>query len=375
MAPQLLWIGLGNMGRGMVKNLVEKGNLEKPVILYNRTRKRSEDIAAKLPEGKTEIVDSVEEGLKKADIIFTILSNDAAVRAVFSSALAGGDVAGKLFVECSTIHPDTTAQLARDAAAAGAQFVASPVFGAPAVAEAGQLIFVPAGPREAVERLRPYVRGVMGKGEIAFEDEPYEKALKLKLIGNTFVLNMVSVLGEGLTMAEKTGVGAAPVKQFLDGLFGGPYSAYGDRMLSGTYWKMEEPLFSADNARKDAGHAMDLAKSVGMELRHAAVVDDYLKVVAEHAGGDKGDVAGMYGAARKKAGLKYSVFVGLVIVVAMSVAAWFLSPKGENQTTWRSSLILAFASCYLMWFVTFMAQLHPLIEPRRSDVREQFVTE
>ncbi|RYP67013.1 hypothetical protein DL769_005873 [Monosporascus sp. CRB-8-3] len=375
MAPQLLWIGLGNMGRGMVKNLVEKGNLEKPLILYNRTQKRSEDLAAKLAEGKTEIVGSIEEGVKKADIVFTILSNDAAVRAVFSSALASGDVAGKLFVECSTIHPDTTVQLARDAAAVGAQFVASPVFGAPAAAEAGQLIFVPAGPREAVGRLRPYVRDVMGKGEIAFEDEPYEKALKLKLIGNAFVLNMVSMLGEGLTMAEKTGVGAGPVKQFLDGLFGGPYSAYGDRMLSGTYWKMEEPLFSADNARKDAGHAMNLAKSVGMELRHAAVVDDYLKVVADHAGGDKGDVAGMYGAARKKAGLKYSVFVGLVVVVAMSVAAWFLSPKGENQTTWRSSLILAFASCYLMWFVTFMAQLHPLIEPRRSDVREQFVSE
>ncbi|EMR63173.1 hypothetical protein MGN70_013978 [Eutypa lata] len=71
----------------------------------------------------------------------------------------------------------------------------------------------------------------------------------------------------------------------------------------------------------------------------------------------------------------YSVFVGLVIVVAMSVAAWFLSPKGENQTTWRSSLILAFASCYLMWFVTFMAQLHPLIEPRRNNLREAYVSE
>ena len=43
--------------------------------------------------------------------------------------------------------------------------------------------------------------------------------------------------------------------------------------------------------------------------------------------------------------------------------------------TWRSSLILAFASCYLMWFITFMAQLHPLIEPRRNDVREDFVSE
>ncbi|KAI0840846.1 ATP synthase subunit H-domain-containing protein [Hypoxylon sp. FL0890] len=68
----------------------------------------------------------------------------------------------------------------------------------------------------------------------------------------------------------------------------------------------------------------------------------------------------------------YSVFVGLAIVAGLCVAAWFLSPKGENQTTWRSSLILAFVSCYLMWFITFMAQLHPLIEPRRSTVREGF---
>lgn len=145
----------------------------------------------------------------------------------------------------------------------------------------------------------------MGKAEIPFEDQAYGQALKLKLIGNTFVLNMVSVLGEGLTLAEKSGVGAAPVKQFLDGLFGGPYSAYGDRMLSGAYHTMAEPLFSADNARKDIGHAADLARAAGMELKNAAVVDAYLKVVADHAGGDKGDVAGMYGAVRKNAGLRY----------------------------------------------------------------------
>ncbi len=292
--------------KGMVKNLVEKGDLDKPVILYNRTRKRADDLASSLPPGKTEVVDSVEEGVKRADIVFSIVSNDAAVRAVFGSALgAGGDVRGKLFVECSTVHPETTEQLARDAAAAGAQFVASPVFGAPAAAEAGQLIFVPAGPRAGIERLRPYARGVMGRAEIAFEDAPCGRALRLKLIGNTLVLNMVSILGESLAMAEKTGVGAAPVKQFVDGLFGGVYSAYADRMLSGAYWKMEEPLFSADNARKDIGHAIDLARSSGMELKNAAVVDEYLKVVADHAGGAKGDVAGMYGAARKNAGLKY----------------------------------------------------------------------
>ncbi|KAI0025543.1 ATPase, V0 complex, subunit E1/e2 [Xylariomycetidae sp. FL0641] len=71
----------------------------------------------------------------------------------------------------------------------------------------------------------------------------------------------------------------------------------------------------------------------------------------------------------------YSIFIGLIIVAALCAAAWFFAPKGENQTTWRSSLIIAFISCYLMWFITFMAQLHPLIEPRRTDLKESFARE
>ncbi|KAJ2968505.1 hypothetical protein NQ176_g9150 [Zarea fungicola] len=69
----------------------------------------------------------------------------------------------------------------------------------------------------------------------------------------------------------------------------------------------------------------------------------------------------------------YSIFVGLVIVVAMCAAAWFLAPKGENRVLWRSSIILAVVSCYLMWAITFLAQLHPLIRPKRHDLREQFL--
>ncbi|EAQ88085.1 ATPase, V0 complex, subunit E1/e2 [Chaetomium tenue] len=69
----------------------------------------------------------------------------------------------------------------------------------------------------------------------------------------------------------------------------------------------------------------------------------------------------------------WSVIIGFVIVVAMALAAWFFSPKGENQVLWRSSIILSIASCFLMWAVTFLAQLHPLIEPRRSDLRKEYI--
>ncbi|KAI0142786.1 NAD binding domain of 6-phosphogluconate dehydrogenase-domain-containing protein [Xylariaceae sp. FL1272] len=304
MAPQLLWIGLGNMGRGMCKNLVEKGNLDKPLILYNRTKKRSEDLAATLPAGKTEIVDTIEEGVKKADIIFTIVSNDAAVQEAVTTILKS-DIKGKTVIDCSTIHPDTSKQIAEDILAKGGDFVACPVFGAPAAADAGALIFVPAGPKASIDKLRPYTVGVMGRAEVPFDDKPYETSLKLKLLGNTFVVNMVTQIAEGMTLGEKSGVGAEPVKQLIDLLFGGVYSGYADRMVKGTYWKRDEPFFSADNARKDMRHAMNLGKSVGVEMTGAQRGDEYLKVVAEHSGGDKGDIAGIYGAVRKASGLKF----------------------------------------------------------------------
>ncbi|KAJ5666456.1 hypothetical protein N7523_003349 [Penicillium sp. IBT 18751x] len=65
----------------------------------------------------------------------------------------------------------------------------------------------------------------------------------------------------------------------------------------------------------------------------------------------------------------WSLIIGLIIIVAASLCAWFFSPKGENLTVWRSTLILSFISCYLMWAIVFLAQWHPLIAPKRADIR------
>ncbi|KDQ19301.1 hypothetical protein BOTBODRAFT_153181 [Botryobasidium botryosum FD-172 SS1] len=58
-----------------------------------------------------------------------------------------------------------------------------------------------------------------------------------------------------------------------------------------------------------------------------------------------------------------------VAVVLLSALTWTLTPKSEHQTLIRTSVSLTLVSCYLMWAITYLAQLHPLIEPRRSDVR------
>ncbi|MCJ1410970.1 hypothetical protein MMC19_005058 [Ptychographa xylographoides] len=287
----------------MCKNLVEKGNLDKPLIIFNRTTKRSTDLQSKLPPNKSTVADDLSQAVSKADIIFTCLGDDAAITDTISTAVKG-DVAGKLFVDCSTVHPDTTTQLAQAVEAHGAGFVACPVFGAPAMAENGQLVCVLAGPKALVDRVKPYCKGVMGRAEIDFGDQAPSKATHLKIIGNTFVLNMVETLSEGHTLAEKSGLGSDNLHQFIETMFPGPYTAYSSRLMGGDYYKREEPLFGVDLARKDAKHALSLAKAAGVRMRDVEVADGHLADVQKEMG-SKGDIAGIYGAVRQEAGLEF----------------------------------------------------------------------
>jgi 3-hydroxyisobutyrate dehydrogenase-like beta-hydroxyacid dehydrogenase len=302
--PRLAWIGLGNMGRGMVKNIVEKGSFTSPLAIYNRTTARSEKLASTLPSDRTKVVTSIEEAVADADIIFTCVGDDTAITDTIDTALKTPNVKGKLFVDCSTIHPDTTDKLAKTINDAGAEFVACPVFGAPAMADNGQLVCVLAGPAAQVSKAKPFCKGVMGRAEIDFSDQPHGTASRLKIIGNTFILNMVETLSEGHTVAEKSGLGSDNLHTFIETMFPGPYTAYSKRMIEGDYYKRDEPLFNVDLARKDAGHALALAESHGAKMKAVEVGDAHLKMVQEHMG-NKGDIAGVYGAVRQEAGLKF----------------------------------------------------------------------
>ncbi|CZT49043.1 related to gamma hydroxybutyrate dehydrogenase [Rhynchosporium secalis] len=303
MAPQVAWIGLGNMGRGMCKNLVEKGQLDKPLIIFNRTEKRATDLNKALPSGKSTVASSIENLVSKSDIIFTCVGDDHAINDTIDAALKSS-VEGKLFVDCSTVHPDTTEGLAKKITEAGGEFVACPVFGAPAMADNGQLVCVLAGPKESVEKVKPYTKGVIGRANIDFGDQAVGKATMLKIIGNTFILNMVETLSEGHVLAEKSGLGTDNLHRFVETMFPGPYTAYSTRMLSGDYHRREEPLFTVDLARKDARHANALAKTSGTRMKGVEVADEHLAQVKAHKGAS-GDIAAIYGAVRQEAGLYF----------------------------------------------------------------------
>jgi 3-hydroxyisobutyrate dehydrogenase-like beta-hydroxyacid dehydrogenase len=108
-----------------------------------------------------------------------------------------------------------------------------------------------------------------------------------------------------LVLTEKADIPLEKFQSFLSLLFPNtPYVSYAQRMTSGEYHKRESPLFAIDLAKKDARHIMNLGKSVGVQMKGIELADEYFDVVKEEAG-EKGDMAGMYGAVRKGAGLDY----------------------------------------------------------------------
>lgn len=80
----------------------------------------------------------------------------------------------------------------------------------------------------------------MGRTEIDFSDQKPSKATLLKVVGNSFILQMVEALSEGHTVAEKTELGSDNLHKFIETLFPGPYTAYSKRMMEGDYYKRDE---------------------------------------------------------------------------------------------------------------------------------------
>jgi 3-hydroxyisobutyrate dehydrogenase-like beta-hydroxyacid dehydrogenase len=172
------------------------------------------------------------------------------------------------------------------------------------MADNGQLVCVLAGAASAVNKVKPYTTGVIGRANIEYPDQPAGNATLLKVIGNTFIINMVSQLSEGHVLAEKSGLGVDNLQAFLSTMFPGPYTAYSQRMLAGDYYQREEPLFHIDLARKDARHARDLADRSGASVKMLELAQERLDKVKEEIG-NQGDIPSVYGVVRKESGLEF----------------------------------------------------------------------
>ncbi len=208
------------MSSRLAKGLKEMDPPLGPLLVYNRTTSKSEKLAKELGEGLVEVVHSVEEIGKRCHFVFTSLSNDEAAVDVYAKLCKGEEQAHGstreqrsstphhvIFVDTSTLYPDTTGAIERQVSALPRRhFVAAPAFGPPPMARAGTLLFAVAGPYASKQAISHLLTPHMGRKIMDFGGNP-EQAAKFKLIGNSWILGIIEMLSETMTLADKTGVG------------------------------------------------------------------------------------------------------------------------------------------------------------------------
>tara|TARA_B100000315_G_scaffold239433_1_gene258220 strand:+ start:423 stop:1304 length:882 start_codon:yes stop_codon:yes gene_type:complete len=192
------FIGTGNMGLPMVRNLAKAGHT---VVAYDQSISALESVVS---VGGT-VASSQREAVKDAETVITMLPAGEHVRAVYGSD--GGLIAnvskGTLLIDCSTIDVENARLVATEAAARDLDMLDAPVSGGVAGAEAGTLTFMVGGPEKVLERARPVLQ-VMGKNIVHAGESGSGQAAK---ICNNMMLGIsIIATSEAFVMGQKLGL-------------------------------------------------------------------------------------------------------------------------------------------------------------------------
>ncbi|KUI66899.1 putative 3-hydroxyisobutyrate dehydrogenase, mitochondrial [Cytospora mali] len=305
---RLGWIGLGSMGLGMATNLQK--HLSKtgaPNLQYNnRTMSRGEPLQkiGGVPCG------NMSDLVEKSDIIFMSLSDDSALEATLDSLIGNGgaELSGKIIVDTSTVLPSSTERAQTRLAEKGARLVAAPVFGASPVAAQGNLLFVLAGPEDAIQAISPFLVGVMGRGVIRLGEDVKQSSM-LKTAGNFMTAAMMEVVAEAHVLAEKTGLGSEAMESLIEHQYGPLALSMSKRLTAGAYMpaRGERPWSDLTLALKDVGHGISCADESGSVLPVGKVALEHLQEAKSFsdAEGRPLDSSSMYGVLRRQAGLSF----------------------------------------------------------------------
>ena len=265
------FIGLGAMGSAIATNLVKAGH---KVRAWDRSGKGSEGL---------EIVAKPADAFQ-AEIVFTMLSDDPAIREVLLDAgVLDTARKGAVHVVMSTISVAFAAELAAAHEKVGVGYVSAPVLGRPDVAKQGQLNILAAGKREAVEKARPLLE-VLGKKVWDMGEEP-ARANAAKIAANMMITMAIEAMAEAVVLTEASGLQRDAFFELILGtLFGGrSYESYSANIAKGHF----EPGFKARLGLKDLGLAATAAEKAGKQLPMLAAVRGRMAETVDAGMGDK----------------------------------------------------------------------------------------
>jgi 3-hydroxyisobutyrate dehydrogenase-like beta-hydroxyacid dehydrogenase len=283
------FIGLGQMGSAMAANLIKGGH---EVAVWNRSPDKADALVRAGARRAVSPRDAAD-----AEVVMTMLANDAAVEAVVFDTDGILD-SPALHVSHSTISVALAERLATAHAAHGG-FVSAPVFGRPVAAEAAKLFVVAAGMNDQVDRCVPLFEA-MGQRVFRVGDKPSAANL-VKLSGNFMIMSAVEAMAEAMTLAEKGGVPRETLLEVLTGtLFGAPiYQTYGEILVEDRF---RPAGFAAPLGLKDMNLVDAAATASQVPMPVLGVIRDHLRAVIAQDGDDI-DWAGVALAVRRGAGI------------------------------------------------------------------------
>ncbi len=289
--------GLGKMGAAIAARLLECGN---EVIVWNR----SADKAKPLVDAGAKLVATPAELAAQSEAIATILTDAAAVDAVYHgpSGLLSGDVAGKLFIEMSTVQPQTEIALSEKVLAKNASVVECPVGGTTGPARQGKLFGFAGGTKADFERARPLLEQMCRRVEHC-GDVGAGSGMKLAI--NLPLMIYWQALGESLAISRHLNIEPSRMLDIIADTSGAS-TAVKNRGQNIAAWlgggDFGAVTFNLDDARKDIRTMIAEGKARGVELplieRTLACFDE-----ASAAGYGQGDGSGqaVYWSRRGKA--------------------------------------------------------------------------
>ncbi len=197
MTEKVGFIGLGTMGQPMAGRILGAGF---PLTVWNKTVSKTADLEKK----GAKVAKSAKEVAAESDIIVSMIADGPALEAITfgDSGVAAGIKSGSVFIDMSTVDPESSMRVAKAVEAKGAKMLRAPVSGSTVLAGAGTLTILASGDKAAFDRSAK-VFGAMGQK--IFHVGPGDEARYLKLVLNMMVGTSMQMLAEAVTFGKKAG--------------------------------------------------------------------------------------------------------------------------------------------------------------------------
>ncbi len=285
MSPRIAVVGVGRMGANMARRLKETGFTI--TAIFDARTKVAKVLATELG---AEACRSLTRVTELADVILTVVSDDAAMDKIFAEKGASllKNAKGRLFINCATISPNTHLVVEKRAEAVGAMSLETCMASSITQARDGSLYLMVGGREEAFTRAKPILEKLAGSMRYVGKTG---EAAKVKALVNMVMNINTAGLAEGLGLGKALGLDLGMLREIFS------QTGANSRVLQTDGEDMQNRdhscFFSAAHAAKDSGIALDLAKTARLNLPLAGAAKKQFQKMVEKGLGelDKSGIA------------------------------------------------------------------------------------